>query len=319
MHLSNFFNLSISGHKDIDFVDVNLKTDIKLFIDPSLIENTKDSFSKQCTLVIDSFFNCIFDCCESNDNEKLFKLLDFGHEPNETKLGLSRNQSSGKGATPEILYEIFKEISKKNLIADGIVQTPMDLCVFVENFAEDRMSDLITNVLRKKLYDFTKLQCVKHNISLESTKETLGNYWNANTLSWETLEDYPLKADNFMLILVPKIFVRAKYFYSVGQYIQHKILSQRQIYHKVNETGLAKVTYDKYGNILFGKPSKKSVYNAEVRGTSRKIFVEDYSRDNPDILVDFRKFMAEKSVLPEVRLSNEELDRIVYKIIQKVS
>jgi len=319
MHFSTFLNLNISGHEDIEFVDINLKTDIKLFLDPWLIENMNDSFSKQCTTVINSFFNYAFDCCTSNDNNKLFTLLNFGHEPNETKLGLSQNQSSGKGATSKILYKVFKEISKKRLIQDGFIKNQMDLCLFIENFAEDRMSDLLTNILRKNLYEFTKLQCSKYNIPLSNTKIVIGSYWNEDTLCWDEIEDYPLKVDNLMLILVPKIFVRSKYLYSVSQYLQHKILTQRQIYHQANETSLAKVTYDKYGNIIFGKPSKKSIYNSEIKGTRHKLYVEKYSRDNPDVLVDFRKYMTQKSLSSEARLTDEELNKIAYKISSKIS
>lgn len=319
MHFSTFFYLNINGHEDIEFVDINLETDIRLFIDPWLIENTNDSFSKQCTTVINSFFNCAFDCCISNDNERLFELLNFGHEPNETKLGLSQNQSSGKGATSKILYKVFKEISKKRLIKDGIIKNPMDLCLFIENFAEDRMSDLLTNILRKNLYEFTKLQCSYYNIPLSNTKVIIGSYWNENTLSWEEIEDYPLKANNLMLILVPKIFVRSKYLYSVSQYLQHKVLSQRQIYHKDNQTSLAKITYDKHGNILFDKPSKKSIYNAEIKGSPHKLYIEKYSKDNPNVLVDFRKYMCQKALLPESRLTDEQLNSIVYKRLSKIS
>lgn len=318
MHFSNFFNLNIIGHEDIDFVDVNLKTDIKLFIDPCLIEGRNDIFSKDCELTINSFFNCIFDCCRSNNDDKLRQLLDFGHEPNETKLGLSRNQSSGKGASSEILYKIFKTISEKNLLSDGLIQNPMDVCLFIENFAEDRMSDLLTNVLRKKLYEFTEFQCKKHDIPLSSTKEVLGSYWNPKSSSWESMEEYPLKAKDRMLLLVPKFFVRPKYLYSVSQYLQHKILAERQIYHQANGTGLAKVIIDKLGNTAFGKPSKKDVYAAEIKGTRHKIFIERYSRDFPNTLIEFRKSMAQTSSLTLI-LSDEALDIIVYKKLSKAS
>ena len=319
MHFSNFFSLNINGHEDIDFVDVNLETDIRLFIDPCLIELADDSFSKECTAVINSFFKSIFDCCISKNDKKLYALLDFGHEPNETKLGLSRNQSSGRGASPEILFDIFKRVTRDNLIGDGLVKNPMDLCLFIENFAEDRMSDLITNVLRKNLHDFTKSQCNEHEIPLSKTKEVLGSYWNPITLSWETLEDYPLKAGNLTLILVPKTIVRPKYVYSVGRYLQHKILCERQDYHQANGTSLAKVKHDKHGNIEYGKPSKKSIYEAEVKGTKHKQYAETYSRENLAALIDFRKLMSQKSLLLKIRLTDEVIDRIVYRRLLSIA
>jgi hypothetical protein len=318
MHFSHFYKLNIRGHEDIDFVDVNLKTDIRLFLDPYIIDHTYDSFSRECTAAINSFFRCIFDCCKSGDDYLLAELLDFGHEPNETKLGLSRGQSCGKGASQEILYNTFKKISRSHFLEDGLIQDPMDICLFVENFAEDRMSDLITNIIRKKLYDFTKLQCNKHSIILSDTKEIIGCWWNPQTLSWETIVDYPLKANNRKLLLVPKIFVSPKYFYSVGLYLRHKILPQRQEYHKINETSLAKIKF-KHGLIIYDKPNKKDVYAAEVKGTRHKFFAENYSRENPSALMEFRQIMNQRALLPGVRLTDDDLDRIVYRKLLAVS
>lgn len=318
MHISNFLGLNIDGHKDIDFVDVNLKTDTKLFIDPFLIESVQNSFSKECTAVINSFFNCIF-ACKDNDRNKLATLLSFGHEPNETKLGLSRNQSSGKGASSRILYDIFKQVWNRNLISQGLVQKPNDLCLFIENFAEDRMSDLITNILRRKLYEFTKVQCNNHDITLDNTKIVLGRYWDPDKLSWEKLEDYPLKVEGLPVILVPKIFVCQRYIYSVGEYLQHKILVERQKYHRDHETSLAILKQDKSGNSYYDKPPKKTVYDAEVKGTHHKKYAEEYSRNHLKDLSEFRKNMTQKSLLSDIRLTNEELDIIVYKFLSKIS
>lgn len=319
MHFSDFNNLNIRGHQDIDFVDINLKTDTRLFLDPHIIDHTCDPFSKECSDGMNSFFGCIFDCCKSGDIHRLTELLDFGHEPNETKLGLSRGQSCGKGASQEILFNTFKKVSDTHLLEDGLVQNPMDLCLFTENFAEDRMSDLITNVLRMQLYDFTKLQCRKHNIKLSNTKEVIGSCWNPTKMSWEPVIDYPIKVNNRNLILIPKALVSPRYIYSVGTYLRHKILTQRQEYHKTNGTSLAKIKFDKHGNIIYGKPTKKDVYAAEVKGTRHKEYAEYYSRQNPYILTEFRQIMNQNVLLPGVRLSDATLDLIVYRKLKAVS
>lgn len=313
VHFSKHNSLKINGHEDIDFVDINLTTDTRLFIDPFLIEGRRNSFAQQCEYIMTSFFECIFVQCMNNDNHSLSALLDFGHEPNETKLGLSRNQSSGRGASKEILLDIFKQISNKKFLTNGLIQNPKDLCLFVENFAEDRMSDLVTNILRKQLYDFTRQQCQKHNIPLGNTKEILGNYWDPATNSWAELKDYPLKVADLSILLVPKNFVARRYVYSVGQYLQHRILTQRQSFHQENETRLAKLIVDKQGNRSFGKPSKREVYQHEVKGTKHKIFVVKYSQDNPEALKDFRTSMHRLATSSDLTLSDEELDMIVYK------
>jgi hypothetical protein len=108
-HFSGHFGLNISGHVDIDFIDINLNTDTHLYLDPCLLEGSADIFSKDCTEIINSFFDKIFDCCEQHDLDKLYSLLEFAHEPNETKLGISQNQSMGRGTTAEALFAIYNK------------------------------------------------------------------------------------------------------------------------------------------------------------------------------------------------------------------
>lgn len=319
MHFSDYYNLEIDGHADIEFVDINLRTDTKLFLDPFLIESKKSNFASRCSQTINSFFKEVFACCKSGDDKTLRILLEFGHEPNETRLGLSRNQSGGRGASSEILYSIFKQISWENFFSQGLIENYKDVCLFVENFAEDRMSDLITNILRKELYIFTQEQSIKYNISLNSETELLGNYWSPKTLSWEELRGYPLKVDSLPVLLVPKNFVRSKYLYSVREYLQHKIIVERQDYHRENKTSLAIIKQDKNGNDYYDKPSKKEVYKEEIKGRKHKEYVKEYSLRNPGCLIEFRKQMEEKLSRESWALTDEQLDILVYRRMKKVS
>ena len=46
IHLSNYFNIE-KGHKNLDFADINLERDTKLFIDPYLIKFGSSDICKE--------------------------------------------------------------------------------------------------------------------------------------------------------------------------------------------------------------------------------------------------------------------------------
>ena len=59
IYVSNAVNMSITGHADIDFVDVAINDDTRLFIDPCLIEIGSDALSIRCQQVIQDYFENI--------------------------------------------------------------------------------------------------------------------------------------------------------------------------------------------------------------------------------------------------------------------
>lgn len=60
-HFSRKFGLNISGHEEISFIDIYLTTDVKLYIDPTLIELVEDHWSNEAERVINDFFTIVAD------------------------------------------------------------------------------------------------------------------------------------------------------------------------------------------------------------------------------------------------------------------
>ena len=313
MYFSEKLGLAIAGHRDIDFIDINLDTDTELYIDPTLVDGLPTRWCSEAKAVIADFFDNVFECCRTKNHKRLYELVAFGKEPNETKLGLSIEQSQGKGSKPENLYRILKTISDECLIEKGIVKNPSELCVFVNNFAEDRMSDLITNIIRKQLYDFTVQQCLRHRISLANKPIIIGQTWDATSKKWVTLTDVPLMIDDRKTLLVPKIIVRRKYIVSAAQYIQKHVLTHRQEYHLEKRTSMSHQKYSKKRGYYYVAPSKKEVYAKEIKGKDHKNFVRDFAERNPEIVDEFRKRQVREKDMWGYVLSDSMLDHYVYQ------
>ncbi len=51
LNISDYFGFGCKGHENFNFVDVDLSDDIRLFIDPLLIEGADDPWSREANAV----------------------------------------------------------------------------------------------------------------------------------------------------------------------------------------------------------------------------------------------------------------------------
>lgn len=316
-HFSRKFGLNISGHEDISFVDIDLTTDVTLYIDPTLIELVDHHWSNEAESVINDFFTNVFESCRQKEYERLYELVAHGGEPNETKLGQSTGQSRGKGTRPENLFNIFRSISVQQLAEKAIIKKPAELAIFVRNFAEDRMSDLVTNVIRRQLSDFTIEQCRKHGIKLESDKQEIGMYWHVGSKRWEKLVDYPLVVDGRRILLVPKTIVRRSHILSAQQYISKFVLEYYQDYHFKNRTELCETGYYKDGREYVKPPGKDELRSRMLAGMDGKEFLWEFSKEHPDLVAQFRETDITTKNYRYFVPSDRDLDKWVYEKRQK--
>lgn len=312
MYFTEKNKLNVQGHRDINFVDMNLDTDTALYLDPTLIGGLPATWCINASKVIDNYFEKVFACCQRKDYKTLNSLVGFGKEPNETKLGLSIAQSCGKGSKPESLFKIFKSISEKCLIEKGMIQNAPELCLFVKNFAEDRMSDLITNILRKQLYEFTADECESAEVSLGEKEQILGKYWDVDLGRWNKLIARPLLIDDKKRLLVPKIIVRRSFIVSAAQYIQKQILTHRQEVHLQLRSDMVHERYSKKRGNYYDPPTKKELFAKEIKGHNLKDFAHDYTENNPKVIQDFRREKILDAEIWDYVLSDKQLDTFVY-------
>ncbi|MCI1952066.1 MAG: hypothetical protein LKJ50_03930 [Clostridiales bacterium] len=310
LNFSNYFNLSISGHKDIEFIDVPVDTDVRLFLDPGLIESGGDNFSKACTAVIKSYFNAVFDCCRSRDHLNLPKLLNHSAEPNETHLGNSIYYSKGHGASEQILYTMFSNLIDQELFERDVIHYPCDLYVFAPNFDKDRMSDLLTNILRDLLSQFTKQQCDKHGILLKGKR--IGCFWDPLSNQWQTKNWQLPIANGKPVLLVPKSFVSRNYHFSTSSYINKYLLEYRQRYHLENHTDLCYERLLKNGSKKLMPPKKSDIRLIEFSGVQWKQEAIDFACKNPDTMLYFDRERKKSFADGCYAMSNYELDLMLY-------
>lgn len=158
-YVSEYWNKGVKGHLYYDFVDAAVNDDNLLFIDPLLIELAGDEWCQEANKTIQSFFDEFYKAYREEDIDRKRELLSHGGEQNGTRFGFGRGDN-GKGNTVNGLLEIFAPLEEL-LPTISTMKKAEDLPLLIPNFAEDGLSDLITNILHEQLNNFTLKQMEK--------------------------------------------------------------------------------------------------------------------------------------------------------------
>lgn len=109
VRVSNYYQLERT-QPALDFVDVDVHTDIEVFVDPSTLRVLPGYWGEQCQVMLTTFFIAVLEAIERDDRKKLYSLLGNLGEPNETHLGYSRGRSR-----VEVLGLLPEKVSRKPL------------------------------------------------------------------------------------------------------------------------------------------------------------------------------------------------------------
>lgn len=67
-NFSSYCGMDITGHADIDFVDIPVNTDVRLYVDPERIALSQNPYAEAANLCIEDFSNAL--CAAVHAKEK---------------------------------------------------------------------------------------------------------------------------------------------------------------------------------------------------------------------------------------------------------
>lgn len=289
MFLSDFIKDGRKGHINFDFIDTQLDSDNRIFIDPVVLENATDEWSIAANQCVQSFFDCLYQTLKENRSNDLF---DHAHELNATKLGYG-NGRNGKGKTADGLEETLSKL--KSLIHTiPTISRGTDIPVLVDGFAEDCMSDLLTNILHEQLNAFTASQMNRRGIHADSMKTFWT--WDKENKRWKqvTRESWSYKGKE--LLMVPKWIVRRNYLFKAHQYLYGVIIERMQAEYGLKD--LKKV------DILCNMPKDSEHWEYKK--------VIQYTKQHPDALEEYHNRIPKYYNRAHGIMSDAELDVAVY-------
>lgn len=284
MRVTKYFNLG-RHQGEVDFVDVDTHEDIKLFVDPKALRLLQTEWGDHCTHLIQHFFQTILDLMRNNNHTEAKILLSHLREPNETHLGLSKAQSRGRGLGKNSARYVWESLKTSEAVRTGLLEDLEDTILMIEGIGPDIVSDIIINIIRSQLIEYTNHICNEYNIPLIHNVRS-GPLWETSICNWnEKYVDLPM-ADHKRIILVPKSIVRIKMSYDYKDYYNNYILEELCSNELIANSELVKLL--KNGKSIVTKKSLKEKY-----GTSKKIGIQETLK-NPTILDNFRKDTREK-------------------------
>lgn len=212
--LNDYHNLPFCQH-DVDFVIPFIDEDIPFYIDPFLLWKSPSQQDNSLHLSMINSLNYLGNQFLKGNTDTLDTLIN-SSECNEIGLGTSKSKTGkriGIKAATEIL-SLYKDIPQ---ISNSGFTHFEEIQLFVDNIAEDRISDITANFIKSFLIDFTIERCEKHRIPIQSVeidcfdnkllkfqKETVSLPVNPNT--------------GFPLLLVPKRWLRHTTYINYNNY-----------------------------------------------------------------------------------------------------
>ena len=95
MRVSEYYKLDRS-QPELDFVDVDVVGDVRVFIDPRALRLLETEWGDECRSLLQNFFSSVLQRLRSGDTQGARELLTVLREPNETHLGLSQGRAQGR-------------------------------------------------------------------------------------------------------------------------------------------------------------------------------------------------------------------------------
>lgn len=204
MRFTELFGLSLS-QAELDFVDVEVDTDLEVFIDPFAIATMRTTWCLQAKSLVRDYFQRVLDKLKGGDRAGALELMSGLREDNRTRLGYSNGRSQGLGLGHSLAEPFLDALVGSEAFKTGNIGAIEDAALFVDGIGRDIVSDIVTNIIRGLLAEYTQEQCRQYGIPL-SHRETL-TIWRDGT-GWTAAQyDLPFDGDRAIL-LVPRAIVR---------------------------------------------------------------------------------------------------------------
>jgi hypothetical protein len=221
--VSELFSLGYT-QPHLDFVDVAMETDTPVFIDPSALLLLDTDWGHECVALIQHFFGCVLAAIKAGDTKRAVSLLAELHEPNETRLGLSKAKPAGRALGSELAGRLRAALAGSEAVQSGLLTDLEDTILMIEGIGADLISDITTNVIRWQLVIYTQAISAYLGIPMERVWAG-GPFWDPAAESWRReLVELPKAAGHRPLLLVPKAIVRLRMDYDPDEYYDDYII-----------------------------------------------------------------------------------------------
>ncbi len=194
---------------DVSFAIPHLQKDIPFYVDPFLLWNSDKGTYRILHEELISFFQFISESVRAGHPELAAQLLAGCEEPRSMGLGYAVSSRYGSNIGPKIVASIIQCFVSVPQLRDGSIRHMEELQLIVPGFAEDRMSDTVSSILKQFFIRYTVEQCKTYKIPVRKTR--LGNIYDSSKRLWVPAPESELPfnpVDNSPILLVPLDILR---------------------------------------------------------------------------------------------------------------
>lgn len=281
---SEYFKLS--KLLDYDFVDIYAYQDIALFLDPFGISAMGTIWAKECESQIATYFQYLIDSINTGDRKTTTRLLNALHEVNEVALGYSSGIPQGRGIGAEQAKQLQLSFETSDAAKSGDIKDIADCAILIPGISRDKISDITANILKRKLVEYTQIQCEKYNIP--TRKVPVNNAFDFETFQFTSYFAHLPVIDNQAKILLPISSVRQDPELSKSKYYRNFVLEFLLAEHQHAGDSLSTVL--KNGKVVVRIGDLKEKYPMNVD------FLYDFSKKHPKILERYKTELRRTAV-----------------------
>ena len=292
--VADHFNLH-RGQASLDFVNVNLRGDTRVFVDPHSIRVLPGQWTEWCVSLLQSYFRSLLAAIKASDQTEASRLLAGLREPNETRLGMSIGRPRGSGIGQGLARQIYRAFATSAASTTGLLEDLEDTILLIDGIDRDRISDITTNVIREPLIEYTQRVARQYEIPLTEGVPS-GHAWNAETSRWE--QDFVAlpRTPYGKVLLVPKAIVRRDPLYDASEYEHDFIIPYLRDVELDARSSLVQIL--KNGRLRVTKKDLRAKYGSG-KDLNRRI-----TEEKPTLLARYRTAKRSVTVRP---MSQEDL------------
>ncbi len=308
---SDEFHVSKTALKRVGALDIILDLDTKYFIDPMLLRKSKVPEFVDSSKKIEAYFESVVALVRVSQKEndmywkKADSLLKF-REIKGTCLGYSNNGTSGNAIGKklrQIILRTIKELLKTGEVEPVILEL---MGVFQSDVGSDRISDLITFIIREDIELYTKRVLKKLMPTKKNNEGMLTNPYNNENillLPREILSPLPIAMGFCDLDYCCAENERVRK--EINEYFdlrERRVLKKNEIKTLIlNNVLFREQMLENYKNI------KSMPYNFEIDSAGQIIWYEAS-----------KQAVLEHPLTLEIPQNDDDLDRLVFKICNQL-
>jgi hypothetical protein len=269
---------------EIDFLNVVLDTDNRVWIDPMMMHMDKSEMGQTCCAIVRDYFATLLDYAILGDNTNGLAYAEHFTEFNETRLGYSADCPRGVSGGATLGREIFYLIRGSKATKTELIGDIFDGCVMIEKLGVDKMSDFITSLILEELISYTQEQCELHGIPMIETK-LKSKYWSHTENKWVNSGKILLPYDEELqlaIVFVPIKFVEDGLVYSYDRFYNKGMipyLGRQAVANRID--GLIRILKDK---------TIKPLYKAiRERNACTRANVNAFIVEHPEVYDEYKR------------------------------